>query len=389
MKLRRSPGLVAGLLVVGLLTAGPAVAAGPATVTVRVEGSSQTLVPRTTLTTLARQVNKDGTAGHDCTGTSAFGAVDQAAGGDIGAHWDTSFKYQLDRVKSETLDSSGASGKYWAFWINDKFASEGLCQTELQNGDSVLLYPDCYGTGCVNPSPLRLSGVPATAKPGETVNVKVETLAFDGTASPAQGATVTAGSRTSTTGADGTAPITYAGGGPVNVQATKPDTVRSATEQTCVTTGSDGNCGTNVPPPPPGPCTTNGHDGLCGTADTTAPKATIAIRNHKHFSRRHAPRTLRGTVSSDPSGIKDVRLRLKRKDGRSCTAYSGRREAWVKRSCWRNAKWFSIGDREQWSYLLPSRLKKGSYTLDVHAYDKAGNHSSLHRGTSRIEFTVR
>src|SRR5215212_2846884 len=91
MKLRRTTGLVAGLLTLGLL-AGPAVAAGPANVTLRVEGTNQTLVPRTALTTIIRQVNKDGIAGHDCTGTSAFGAVDQAAAGDIGAHW-TSLLY--------------------------------------------------------------------------------------------------------------------------------------------------------------------------------------------------------------------------------------------------------------------------------------------------------
>src|SRR3954452_657449 len=70
MKLRRTTGLVAGLLSLGLLAAGPAVA----TVNVRVEGADQTLVPRTALTTVARAVNKDGQAGHDCTGTSAFGA---------------------------------------------------------------------------------------------------------------------------------------------------------------------------------------------------------------------------------------------------------------------------------------------------------------------------
>src|SRR3954452_21408552 len=60
MKLRRSTGLAAGLLTIGLLAAGPAVAAAPASVTVRAEGATQTLIGRTTLTTIVRQVSKDG-----------------------------------------------------------------------------------------------------------------------------------------------------------------------------------------------------------------------------------------------------------------------------------------------------------------------------------------
>jgi hypothetical protein len=393
MKLRRTTGLVAGLLSLGLLTAGPAVAAGPATVNVRVEGADQTLVPRTALTTAVRAVNLDGQAGHDCTGTSAFGALDQATAGAIGAHWDPTYAYQLDRVKGETLDSSGASGQYWAFWINDKFASAGLCQTELQTGDSVLLYPDCYGTGCVNPSPLRLSGVPATAKPGDGATVRVDALGFDGAATPAAGATVSAGGQSVATGADGTARVSFSGAGPVNVQATKPGTVRSATETTCVTSGADGACGTSPATGsggvPPAQCATDGADGRCGTPDRSAPRVGLrGLRDGHRYARRHAPRTLRGTVSSDASGLRAIQLRLKRRDGRRCAAYSGSRERWVTRSCWHNAKWFGVGDRESWSYLLPGRLTRGRYTLDVRAIDGAGNVSSLKRGRSRVVFRV-
>jgi hypothetical protein len=387
MKLRRSTGLVAGLLALGLLTAGPAAAQGPAAVTVRVEGATQTLVPRTALTTQTRDVNKDGTPGHTCTGTSAFGALDQAAGGAIGVHWTTSLGYQLDAVKGEALDSSGASGQYWAFWINDEYAPKGLCQMELQDGDRVLLFPDCYGTGCVNPVPLRLSGVPATAKPGETATVKVETLVGDGTANPAPGAAVTAGSQTVTTGSDGTAAITFSGSGPVGVRATKPNSVRSATESTCVSTGSDGACGTGVPQPVT--CATNGADGRCGTADRTAPTVRVHKLHHRwYYNRRHAPRTLRGSVSPDPSGLRDVQVRLKRVQGKRCASYSAGKERFVARSCRRDAAWFSVGDREEWSYLLPARLRHGKYTLDVRATDNAGNVSPLQRGVTRVVFRV-
>jgi hypothetical protein len=112
------------------------------------------------------------------------------------------------------------------------------------------------------------------------------------------------------------------------------------------------------------------------------------IRDGRHYGRRHAPRTLRGTVSADPSGIRRVQIRLKQRSGKQCTAYSGARERWVKRSCWRNAKWFSVGDREAWSYLLPARLTRGRFTLDVRAADRAGNVSSLKRGRTRVVFRV-
>ena len=34
---------------------------------------------------------------------------------------------------------------------------------------------------------------------------------------------------------------------------------------------------------------------------------------------------------------------------------------------------FRIGDRADWSYLLPKRLPKGRYTIRVVAIDNAGN----------------
>ena len=75
---RRSLGLAA---VIAAVAATPALAA-PSPVTVRVEGATDTLIPRTALTTTTATVNKDGVAGHDCTGTSAAGALEQASGGD-------------------------------------------------------------------------------------------------------------------------------------------------------------------------------------------------------------------------------------------------------------------------------------------------------------------
>ena len=50
---------------------------------------------------------------------------------------------------------------------------------------------------------------------------------------------------------------------------------------------------------------------------------------------------------------------------------------------------FKIGDRADWSYLLPKRLGKGRYVLDAIAVDKAGNRDTLARGRNRVVFFVR
>ena len=244
------------------------------------------------------------------------------------------------------------SGSYWAFWINDQYAPNGVCGVPVQDGDSLLFYPDCATTGCPSSLPLRLSGVPATAAPGRTMAVRVEQLT--GTAAtPAAGATVTVGGATATTAADGTATVTATGSGPQPVQATKAGSVRSATESTCVTTGSDGACGSKVPGAPGAP-----GGARPGGPDTTAPVAKIAGLK-KVFARGRGPRELRGTVSADPSGIRSVRLAISRRRGSRCSAFDGTRERFTAHRCggWKS---FKLGDRQAWSYLLPKRLATGA-----------------------------
>src|SRR3954453_654497 len=76
--LHRLAGLA--LAVLALLVPASLAAAAPATVTLRVEGSAATLVPRTTVTTATTPVIKDGDPTHVCTGTSAAGALQTALG---------------------------------------------------------------------------------------------------------------------------------------------------------------------------------------------------------------------------------------------------------------------------------------------------------------------
>jgi len=363
MKIRPRTGLAAGVLVAALC-APAAHAAAPANVTFRAEGLTNTVVPKTALTTTTTPVNKDGT--HTCTGTSAAGALERATAGDWGATWFDGFGYGVDRIRAES--SSNSQGTYWALWINYEYSQLGTCGAELVPGDDVLFAIDCFG-GCNARGPLRLSRVPRTARPGSTANVLVEAFDISGPKGPAAGATVRVGSRDYTTGADGIARVTFSGSGPVNVRAAKADTVPSATEQTCVTTGSDGACGSLQPSPP----------------DTTAPLAAIdGIRNGQRFSRRRAPRELHGTVSADPSGLWAVKIRLTRRLGKRCWYFSGSKERFLKRTCGKRYA-FKVSDDPTWSYLLPARLPRGRYVLGTYAIDNAFNHGA----TETVRFRVR
>jgi hypothetical protein len=368
MKIRSRAGLVAGV-VAATVCAAPAQAAAPASVTIRAEGLTTTMVPKTALTTTTAPVNKDGT--HTCTGTSAAGALERASAGDWSGTWFDGIGYGVDRIRAESGRAPSAgnpNGTYWALWVNYEYSQVGACGAELVPGDDVLFAIDCYA-GCSARGPLRLSRVPRIARPGTTATVLVEAFNQAGPQGPAAGATVRAGGRDFTTGADGIAHVTFSGSGPVSIRATKADSVPSATEETCVTTGSDGACGSVVPSPP----------------DTTAPLAAIdGIRNGQRFSRRRAPRELHGTVSADPSGLWAVKIRLTRRVGKRCWYFSGTRERFLKRTCGKRYA-FKVSDQPTWSYLLPTRLPKGRYVLDSYAIDNAFNHGP----TDTVRFRVR
>jgi hypothetical protein len=395
---RRTSGLVAVALASAcLLPAAPALAGTPATVTVRVEGDVATLVPRASLTTSTTPVLKDGT--HACSGTSAGGALDHATAGNWAGTWNSSFgDYTVDAIMGET--HSFGSGEYWELFINDVPASSGACQSELQAGDSVLFAPSPEsGNG---PAPLELT-VPATAQRGQSFTVKaVEVVTTfpapsyspTTTRQPAAGVSISGGDAPATTAADGTATVTVGQSGTTGLRASKAGDVPSATETVCAHDGNDGTCGTTAPTAPTAsaPCPTNGHDGLCGTVDRTPALGQIkGIAEHERFGRGKGPRTLEGIVNVDPSGLRAVEVRLTRNDGGRCSAFRGGVERFVPmpRCGAARGPWFSAGDRTPWSYLLPARLPRGRYVLDVRSTDGAGNvDATLQRTRNRIVFFV-
>ena len=193
-----------------------------------------------------------------------------------------------------------------------------------------------------------------------------------GNVAPVKDARVIGQGVDATTNTDGKASVTFSQAGSVTLKADKPGLVRSAAEKVAVSAPGQ-------PVTPAAPI----------ARDTAAPVGRIrGIRSGQRFKRRKAPRTLRGTVSPDPSGLQAVKLSLTRSSRGRCQLYSPTLERFRNSRCGRRVN-FSIGDRQDWSYLLPKRLGKGRYVLDVIAIDKLGNRDSITRGRNRVVFHVR
>ncbi|HWK28134.1 MAG TPA: hypothetical protein VNS09_16330 [Solirubrobacter sp.] len=360
MKLTLLAGTVAGVLAL----AAPAVAA-PVTVDLRIEDATRTLFEGPVTTDTAPFVAADGP--HACgtvpTRGAALSTAAQAGLFAMQATWNAQFNSPtIDAIAGESLAYDPGTGRFLAEYKNGAFASVGACDDAVAAGDRVLF---AYTDG--NEPLLALSG-PATAKPGEAVTLRVT----DAGGAAVAGAAV--GDRVS--GADGTVTAgPWSDRGNHDLKASKAGTVRSNRVRVCVTDGADGACGTSVPVTPPP-----------GEPDRAAPTATLSgFKDHQAFTR--GPRELKGAFT-DASGIKQVKLRLTKRAGKRCWYFSGRQERFRGTRCGKGA-YFAIGDKADWSYLLPARLTKGRYVLDAIAIDGAGNRTPLARGTTRVVFTVR
>jgi hypothetical protein len=363
-------------------------AAGPATVTVRVEGLTETKLPPTEVTTSAAPVVKDGNPEHACSGTSAVGALQLATGGNWDGPWNGEFKqYEIFSIEGEShVFESGAPANYfWSFWLNDKEAEVGACEAELQPGDHVLFFPSCFGEACP-PSPLPLGiEVPATANAGEQVSVTISEYKSNGESSAAADVTLAGGGASATTDSAGHATLTFASPGTFMLQASAPGTVRTE-EAICVHRGNDGTCGTQAP--------SSSSSSAGGTSVGTpykgqyalVPQLTSLLDGHT-YTRGHAPRVLSGNVLAHTT-VSSISLTLRREYRGRCYAFDGVSTRFVRARCGTGSP-FKVSSNGVFSYLLPSALAPGRYVLDVEATDAAGNRTALARGTSRIVFYVR
>ncbi len=391
IKVRRISLVLAGALLTLALVATDALAGvpTPASVTVTVQGSSQTLLPPTQVTTSAEPVIKDGNKLDSCPGTSALGALQVATQGQWSGPWAGSeLGYETITILGETHEFS--TPYYWSFWVNDKESAEsGPCGYEVSPGDQILFFPACYGAGCP-PTPILPLGLqaPAAADAGEPVTVTVVKYQPNGEPLPVEGASVTGGVEPAVTDSSGHAVVKLSGGGARTLYAEAPALVRTQAT-VCVHNGDDGNCGTTPPPAKSGepavattplpPVPYVGPFALVAHVDTVA-------EGHVYSAAR-APRLLSGEISSH-SAVSSVDLELRREYRGRCSSYEGRRERFLPSLCGRGYR-FAASSRASFSYLLPAALAPGRYVLDVLAADVVGNKTTLARGTSRIVFYVR
>jgi hypothetical protein len=386
---------------------------------VRVEGSSQTLLAPTVVATQAAAFHpaNDPTAANTCSGTSAARALEVATGATwTGTYFSSFGDYEVNSILGELHPASPTDGSFWEFWIDDAPATVGICQQQLNPGDQILFFPQCFGaSGCpagyLPPDVLGLSA-PSTVQSGAAFTASVVSYPnAGGSAKALVGASISGDGVSVATGAGGQATLTLTTPGSYLLTATAANSVRTESV-ICVHNGNDGNCGTpksgggSQPPPvtPPAPPNTGGlvscaaaslagaSSGCPGFAmtDTTAPVARLQIPEGRHYGHGKGPRELNGSVGADPSGIKSIRLRLTRRNNGVCQVFSPGKANLVDGPCAiADAQWFTVGPPSPFSYLLKKRLPAGRYVLDVQATDGAGNVARTQvPGRSEIVFRV-
>lgn len=397
----RSLGLLAVLLTLAVPSAAHAV-----TATVRIEGQSSTLLPRTTVTLPDSGTFKTAD-GATCALNSVAGAIDAAVGS---SGWDRmSF---TSTILGETHQF--ANSDYWAEWVSEKFGG-GICTDIVRPGDRVLMLVDVSPPPDYSPTvfPLAITGAPSAVTAGQPFTVTVTEYRTTGTIgtgtpTPADGVTVTAGPASATTGATGQATLTLPDAGTFAIRATRGTAGRSEPVTVTASAPAGGSSTETAPSPvaaPPGPDVAPSEADSAGNPvradDTTPPGALVAgIAEGRRFAHGRGPRVLRGSAGQaaagsgllgpDPSGVRLVELRLTRRVGQRCAYYSGRSERLRAARCGAtHGSWFAAGTATPWSYLLPFRLPRGRWVLDVRATDGAGNRDDQRRrGQNRIVFVV-
>lgn len=166
MKHRQFAALGGVAAAVVLASTAPALGAGSG-VTVRVEGLKHTLLPATAAHNESGSITKGGTPKGSCPGSSAAGYLDSATRHRWGGTYSSGLGIEVTNVLGETHKFS-AKGYYWGLWVNDKFASAGLCDLKVKPGDQLLLAP-APGSGTTYPLMLT---APAKATAGRAFSVK-------------------------------------------------------------------------------------------------------------------------------------------------------------------------------------------------------------------------
>lgn len=222
MPVRRILALGGATFALLLISAAAAVAAGT-TVSVRVEGLNRTLLPTTIVHTHAGTITKDGTPGSTCPATSAAGALNVATHGRWGGSYSMTEGLSVTQIFGET-HTFLHSKYYWSFWVNNTYASSGVCGQKLHAGEQ-LLFAAISQKG--NPFPIVLSG-PSQATAGQPFDLKVSYFNARSKATPLAGAHIRGAGLNAVSNRQGIVSVTAQHTGRLKYTATKPGYIRSA-----------------------------------------------------------------------------------------------------------------------------------------------------------------
>jgi len=367
------------LAVLALLVPASVASAAPVTVNLRIEGPTSTVFegPVTTDVRPFQFTHGTDVAPHQCDATTVNGGPSATsvptrgaalAAAAVAAPFTTSGTFFAAPIGSPSFAEVGGqttmfdttSGAFLVEYQNGVEASRGSCGDPIGQGDDVLF---AYGT---ESEPLLRLGGPASATVGAPFALHVTDQK---TGAPVVGASVGG----ATTDAAGNASVTFTQAGIQRLKATKDGAIRSNALVV----------GVGVPAPAAG---------VAGaTVDHTAPRARLLSPRSGHVYRfaKFSPRLIHIAVAESGSGVRTVKLRLTRRVGDRCFSYSGKRERFLGAKCG-TGFFFTVSDRADFTYLLPARLPRGHYVLDVSAIDKSFNRDSVgDRGRNRSVFDVR
>lgn len=390
-------GSIAAVLV---LACAPTAVAAPVTVNLRVEGPNRTVFEGPVTTDVRPFRFTDGTTEYQCDATAAVGgtsatpaptsnaallAAAEREGFAVKGQWFAGLGATFSEIGGEQVAFDPGTFRYLVEYFDNQPAAVGGCAQPLVNGSQVLYAFTDFG------APLLTLNGPATGRPGQPITVTVRNRSAGN--APVAGAVVGG----ATTNAAGEAQVTLTAAGVATLKAERDGFVRSNALNVCITSGDDGACGTTRPGVVlGGGAEAGGTTGAgVGPAGPVIPAAATftGLKDGQAFTRGKGPRRLSGALrdATGTAGVLMVKLRIARRDGSRCSYFSGRSERFRPARCGvANAKWFRIGDSASWSYLLPARLPRGRYVVDVNVIDRSYNRDDRReRGRNRVIFGVR
>jgi hypothetical protein len=207
---------VGGSLAAFALAPAAALANGPVSVSVRIEGKSRTLLPATTVRTRTGSITKGGTPAGACPADTAAGALDAATRHDWSGSYGT-YGLSVTSVLGESHPFT--SPYYWSIFVNNRYASAGICGLKLKPGER-LLFAAVSDKGTAYP--LVLSA-PHHATTGHAFTAKVTYYAAHGSARPLAGVSVSG----HPTNAAGEATVTASKSGALHLIASRAGYIRA------------------------------------------------------------------------------------------------------------------------------------------------------------------